>query len=184
MIVKRGFPMSDQIRLQRLSGALYWTALVLSAVLPLLVLFIAAQGVMQPDSLRTLVPGLPDQTVISRTQGGLVAAVALVSVLPMVAALRAMVQLFDRYRSGEVLSDANADTILAIGQALVLVAVFSVLVPTLQILILTWTAPDRTLSIGLDDGTFGFLIAAGLLTVIGWAMREAARIKAENEGFV
>ena len=28
------------------------------------------------------------------------------------------------------------------------------------------------------------LMAAGLLTVIGWAMREAAEVKAENEGFV
>jgi len=36
----------------------------------------------------------------------------------------------------------------------------------------------------LDQGTLGFLLAAGLLTVIGWAMREAAAVKAENEGFV
>ena len=46
------------------------------------------------------------------------------------------------------------------------------------------TAPERTLSIGLDSGTLGFLMAAGLLTVIGWAMREAAAVKAENAGFV
>jgi ABC-type transport system involved in cytochrome bd biosynthesis fused ATPase/permease subunit len=40
------------------------------------------------------------------------------------------------------------------------------------------------LSIGLDQGTLGFLMAAGLLTVIGWAMREAAAVKAENAAFV
>ncbi len=117
-------------------------------------------------------------------QAGLVAAIALVAVLPLVAALRAMVRLFALYRDGEVLSPANADTILQIGRMLVLVALFTVLVPTLQTLILSWNAPQKTLSIGLDGGRLGFLMAAGLLTVIGWAMREAAAVKAENEGFV
>lgn len=176
--------MKDQSRLLRLSETLYWTALVLSTVLPLIVLFYAARGVMDPGGLLSLAPTLPPDTPVGRTQAGLVAAVALVAVLPMVAALRAMVRLFDSYRTGEVLSDANADTILQIGRALVLVAVFTVLVPTLQVLILSWQAAEKTLSIGLDGGTLGFLMAAGLLTVIGWAMREAARLKAENEGFV
>jgi hypothetical protein len=174
--------MPDQNRLARLSNALYWTALVLSALLPLLVLLYAAKGVTDPASL--LPPTMPPETPITRQQAGLVAAIALVSVLPMVAALRAMARLFDRYRMGEVLSDANADAILSIGRALLLVGVLTVLVPTLQTLILSWNAPQRMLSIGLDGGTLGFLMAAGLLTVIGWAMREAARVKAENEGFV
>jgi hypothetical protein len=176
--------MPEQTRLTRLSNALYWTALALSVVLPLLVLVYAAKGVTDPASLLDRAPTLAPDTIISRPQAGLIAALALISVLPMVAALRAMAQLFDRYRMGEVLSDANADTILTIGRALLLVAVFTVLVPTLQTLILSWSTPQRTLSIGIDGGTLGFLMAAGLLTVIGWAMREAARVKAENEGFV
>ncbi|MBP9047146.1 MAG: DUF2975 domain-containing protein, partial [Tabrizicola sp.] len=117
-------------------------------------------------------------------QAGLVAALALISVLPMVAALRRMVQLFGAYRDGEVLSRDNADTILRIGRNLLIVAAFTVLVPTLQTLILSWSAAQRMLSIGLDQGTLGFLMAAGLLTVIGWAMREAAAVKAENAAFV
>ena len=128
--------MPYDLRLRNLSGLLYWVALVLSVV------------------------------------------------LPMVAALRGMVRLFAAYRDGEVLSDTNARTILRIGRNLLLVAVFTVLVPTLQTLILSWHAAQKTLSIALDGGTFGFLMAAGLLTVIGYAMGEAARIKAENEGFV
>lgn len=176
--------MSDPARLARLSETLYWTALVLSTLLPFLVLYYAAAGVMDPASLLSRTPGLPAETPVSRAQAGLVAAVALISVLPMVAALRAMARLFDRYRAGEVLSAANAETTLQIGRALVLVAVFTVLVPTVQTLILSWQGPQKALSIGLDGGTLGFLMAAGLLTVIGWAMREAARVKAENEGFV
>lgn len=176
--------MNELVRLQKLSGVLYWVALVLSVVLPILVLVYAGKGVTDPASLLSRAPSVPAGTVVTATQAGLVGAVALVSVLPMVAALRAMVRLFGRYQLGDVLSAANADTILRIGRALLLVALFTVLVPTLQTLILSWNAPARTLAIGLDGGTLGFLMAAGVLTVIGWAMREAARVKAENEGFV
>jgi hypothetical protein len=47
---------------------------------------------------------VPAGTPVTTTQAGLVAAVALISVLPMVAALRGMVRLFGAYREGEVLS--------------------------------------------------------------------------------
>lgn len=176
--------MEDHARLQRLSGVLYALALALSVALPLVVLLYAGQGVTDPASLLSRVPMVPPGTPVTQGQAGLVAALAILAVLPMVAALRAMARLFDRYRDGEVLSAANADTILRIGRSLVLVALFTVLVPTLQTLILSWNAPQKTLSIGVDGGTLGFLMAAGLLTVIGWAMGEAARVKAENEGFV
>ena len=176
--------MPDQSRLQRLSETLYWTTLVLSVVLPLIVLYYAGKGVADPGSLLTQAPVLPADLIVTRAQAGLVAAVAIASVLRMLAALRAMTRLFDRYRTGEVLSHANAMTILTIGRALLAVAAFTIAVPTLHALILSWNAPQRVLSIALDSGTLGFAIAAGLLTVIGWAMAEAARIKAENEGFV
>jgi Protein of unknown function (DUF2975) len=176
--------MQDMSRLRRLSATLCWVALVLSVLMPVLVLAYSARWVGDPASLLAQAPDLVEGTTVTRLQAGLVAALALISVLPMVAALRAMARLFGRYRDGEVLSEANAATILGIGRALVLVAVFAVLLPTLQTLILSWNGPQRALSIGLDGGTLGFLMAAGLLTVIGWAMREAARLKAENEGFV
>lgn len=174
--------MKDRSRLQSLSGILYWVALVLSVALPLLVLVQAGKWVADPGSL--VGADAPPGTTVTAVQAGLVAAVALVSVLPMVAALRGMVRLFGRYRMDEVLSLENAETILRIGRAMVVVALFTVIGPTLRLLILSWNAPHRTLSIALDDGTLGFLLAAGLLTVIGWAMREAAAVKAENAGFV
>jgi hypothetical protein len=105
-------------------------------------------------------------------------------VFPMIAAFLAMGSLFNRYRRGEILSDGSADDILRIGRAMLLVAIATVLVPTLQLLALSWNGSSRVLSIGIDGGTLGFLLSAGLLTVIGWVMREAARVKAENEGFV
>ena len=176
--------MQDATALRKLSGLLYWIALALSVILPFVVLLYAGKAVTDPASLLARTPALAPDTPVTVPQAGLVAAVALISVLPMVAALRAMVRLFACYREGEVLSPANADAILQIGRMLVLVALFTVLVPTLQTLILSWTAPQKTLAIGIDGGTLGFLMAAGLLTVIGWAMREAAAVKAENESFV
>lgn len=176
--------MQDRQRLQRLSGALYWVALVLSVLLPIIVLVYAGKGVSDPASLLSRASLVPAGTPVTTSQAGLVAAVTLASVLPMVAALRGMVRLFGAYRDDEVLSAANAETILRIGRNLLIVAACSVLVPTLQTLILSWHGGQRMLSIALDQGTLGFLLAAGLLTVIGWAMREAAAVKAENEGFV
>jgi hypothetical protein len=176
--------MQDLQRLQKLSGTLYWIALVLSVVLPILVLVFAGKGVADPASLLTRLPSVPPGTPVTTAQAGLVGALGLISVLPVVAALRTMARLFDRYRSAEVLSAENAETILHIGRSMMLVALFSVLVPTLQTLILSWNAPLKTLAIRLDQATLGFLMAAGLLTVIGWAMGEAARVKAENAGFV
>lgn len=176
--------MQDVRRLQGLSGLLYWVALILSVLLPLVVLIFAARGVTDPGSLLIRAPQVPPGTPVTTLQAGLVAATGLVSVLPMVAALRGMVRLFGRYREAEVLVAENADTILQIGRALVLVAVFTVVVPTLQTLILSWNAAQKILTIGIGGGTLGFIMAAGLLTVIGWAMREAAAIKAENAEFV
>ena len=176
--------MGDLARLGRLSGVLYAAALALSVVLPLVVLVYAGQGVSDPASLLSRAPMVPAGTLVTKAQAGLVAALGLLSVLPMVAALRAMARLFGQYRLGVILNADNAATILRIGRLLILVALFTVLIPTLQTLILSWNAPQKTLSIGLDGGTLGFLMAAGLLTVVGWAMGEAARVKAENEEFV
>ena len=163
--------MQDDLRLRNLSGLLYWGALVLSVVVPLIVLVYAGKGVTDPASLLSHAPAVPAGTPVTSMQAGLVAAVALVSVLPMVAALRGMVRLFGAYRDGEVLSAANADTILRIGRNLLLVAVFTVLVPTLQTLILSWNAAQKTLSIGIDGGTLVSLarIAASSAATFWWA---------------
>lgn len=176
--------MQDQPRLQKLSGALYWVALVLSVVLPVIALVYAGKAVTDPGSLLALSPALAAGTPVTTMQAGLVAAIALIAVLPMVAALRAMVRLFGNFRDGVVLDADNAESILGIGRHLTLVALFTVLVPTLQTLILSWNAAERTVAIGLDGATLGFFLAAGLLTVIGWAMGEAVRVKSENEDFI
>ncbi|MFN4192711.1 MAG: DUF2975 domain-containing protein [Tabrizicola sp.] len=176
--------MDEIARLRKLSGILYGLALSLSVILPILVLVHAGKGVADPASLLSRAPLVPSGTPVSQLQAGLVGAVGILSVLPMVAALRGMARLFARYAEGVVLEADNAEIILRIGRALVVVALFAILVPAAQTLILGWNAADKVMALSLDGGTLGFLMAAGLLTVIGWALREAARIKTENEGFV
>jgi Protein of unknown function (DUF2975) len=176
--------MPDFPRITRLSNMLYWFATVLAYALPLIVIVTLLRGYFDPNTLIAQYPVLPVGTTVTPFQAALVAAIAVISVFPMIAAFLAMASLFNRYRRGEILSDGSADDILRVGRAMLFVAAAAVLVPTLQILVLSWNAAQKTLQIGLDGGTLGFVLSAGLLTVIGWAMREAARVKAENEGFV
>jgi hypothetical protein len=176
--------MPNLLRITKLSTWLYWTATVLAYLLPLIVIITMLRGYFDPLVLLAQFPELGTGAKVTPLQGALVAAVAVFALFPMIAAFLAMSSLFNRYRKGEILSDGSADDILRIGRAMLLVAATTVMVPTLQLLVLSWNAQKRTLQIGLDDGTLGFLLSAGLLTVIGWVMREAARVKAENEGFV
>jgi Protein of unknown function (DUF2975) len=175
-----------EARIARLSDWLFWISTALAWVLPLTVIAAILRGWFDPAALMARFPGLPSGTVTTPFQGTLVAAVAVVAVYPLVAALLAMRSLFARYRTGEILTDACAGDILRVGRALFLVAAVTVVVPMLQLLILSWNAGpgEWVLSIGLDQGTLGFLVSGGLLVVIGWVMREAARASEENRGFV
>ena len=178
--------MTDTARIARLSQWLYWAALVLTYVLPLAILIAILRGWFDPAALPARFPVLAKDTVVTPFQGTLAALIAAFAVLPLIAAFMAMTSLFDRYRKGEILSDDCADDILRIGRAMILVAAATVLVPTLQVLVLSWNSPSgqRVLQVGVDGGTLGFLLSAGLMFVIGWAMREAAAVKAENAEFV
>jgi hypothetical protein len=177
--------MTDLIRIQRVSKTLYWLTTVLAWALPLGVIAAIVKGAFDPAALIARYPALPDDVVVSPLQGTVVAAIGVIAVFPLIAALLAMARLFQRYHRGEILTDACASDILRIGRALCLLALATVLVPTAQLLTLTWAMPgQRTLSIGVDQATLGFILAGGLLFVIGWVMREAARAAEENRGFV
>lgn len=177
--------MSRLNRIARLSSWLWWTCAVLAVVLPAVVLLAILRGWADAADLLARFPALPPSTPLTATQVALAALLGAVSVVPLVAACLAMRRLFGRYRSGEILTDACARDIHRIGLALLAVALATILIPTLQLLALSWRAPTgRILAIGLDGGTLGFLLAGGLLTVIGWVMGEASRLREENEGFV
>ena len=74
---------------------------------------------------------------------------------------------------------------LAIGGFLALAIVPFVLIPV-QSVLLSWANPagQRSLTVSLSTAMLGFALAAGLLIVIGWAMRDASDVAAENRAFV
>lgn len=173
-------------RITRLSGWLYWASTGLACGLPAVVLAAILRDWFDPAGMLVRFAQVPPSTPVSAFQGALVAGLAVLSVYPMVAAFLAMRRLFGRYRAGEILTDACAADILRIGQALFAVAAMTVILPTLQILVLSWNAPPggRILSIGIEGSTLGFLLSGAMLITIGWVMREAARIAEDNEGII
>jgi Protein of unknown function (DUF2975) len=173
-------------RIAWLSGWLYRASTLLACGLPLVVLGAILGGWFDAAGLASRFPALPATLSVSQMQATAVALIAVVAVFPMVAACLAMRRLFGRYRSGEILTDHCAAEILRVGQALFAVAAMTVLVPTAQLLVLSWNAAPggRILSIGIDGSTVGFLLSGAMLIVIGWVMREAAQAAEDNRGFV
>lgn len=173
-------------RILRLSNALYWASSGLLIALPMLVIAALLWGWAAPSGIPQRFPGLPPETVITAAKAMVATAIGALSLCPMLTTLLQMRGLFDRYRHGEILTDACAHHILRIGQSVFALAIFTIVAPTLQILILTADNPGggKILSIGINDAMLGLSLAGALLVVIGWVMREAARAAAENAEFV
>lgn len=87
---------------------------------------------------------------------------------------------------GEAFQPDTAGYALRLGRVLLGLALLNVVGRTVIILALTWNNPpgQRSLAIGLEGADVMLLLAASVLTLFGWIQAEAARIAAENEGFV
>ncbi len=94
--------------------------------------------------------------------------------------------LFDCYARGEVFSPAPAAYIRNVGLAMLVNVVLSVFVHALGSVLLTYDNPagSRQLSVSMSSDTYMLLLLGALLVIIGWVMREAARISDENSRFV
>jgi len=173
-------------RISRLSTVLFLTSSALIGLFPVVFIYGLYLGWTDPAWLSGMFAGVPVDQGYTPLKSMLVVLAGALALPPMLMAFWHMRSLFDRYRAAEILTDACARHILRVGQALVAVAIVGVLVPTLQILILTAGNAEgtRQLSIGIDGSTVGFLLAGGLLVVIGWVMREAAVIAEDAKGFV
>lgn len=176
----------DSARIARLSGLLQTAVAAMLVLLPLAVAWSVATGLSDPEALRAQFPDLPAATAVPPGKAGAVAALGALALIPAMAALVHMRGLFALYRRGEILTQASAERIRGIGCAFVVLALAGTVLHTAQVLLLTIDNPagQRALTIRLDSNSVGFLLAGGLLVVIGWAMREAARAAEENAGFV
>lgn len=173
-------------QIRRLSRWLQLGTTLAMLILPLIVTLGLAMALADPYSLSQHFPGLPDGTILTRATATVALLIGASMLIPALFALSQMRRLFSLYLAGEVLSPACAAHIRRIGLSFVTLAGMGVLLPTLQILVLTATNPagQRAFSIAISSDSIGFLLAGGLLTVIGHSMVEAARAAEENAGFV
>lgn len=113
-------------------------------------------------------------------------ATAAMSVALVLLALWNMRALLSLYAMGDVLGSEAALRIRRIGHCLLALAIWGVLAHTLDVAALTWNNPagERSLSVAFSNTDLFLFLAAGLMTVIGWAMTEAADVASENRGFV
>lgn len=94
--------------------------------------------------------------------------------------------LFVAYRHGRIFSDEAPDHLLKVGLAMAGNALAAMILHPLGSLILTYDnlVGSRHLSVSMSSNTYTLILTGGLLIVIGWVMREAARISDENRQFV
>ncbi|MEL6450247.1 MAG: hypothetical protein AAFQ19_03230 [Pseudomonadota bacterium] len=87
---------------------------------------------------------------------------------------------------GHVFARPTARQIQRIGTGLLTLALAQIVGNTAIIAALTWNNPpgQRVLSITFGSAEVFLILAAGLLSLFGWIQAEAARLSAENEGFV
>ena len=94
--------------------------------------------------------------------------------------------LFASYERGEVFTGTAASHIRLVGLAMLINAILSVGFRTLGSILLTHdnTAGSRAVSVSFSGDTFLLVLMGGLLIVIGWVTREAARLSEENRQFI
>ncbi len=168
-------------RLNNLASLLHGATLACQIALPLILLGIVVALAM--GTLPYPAPGPTAPTGVFLWAG---VAIGLVPALALMWALDTLRRLFARYKAGDVLTEPSARLSRQTGKALLLLAVLKIAVQPLQSALLTWQSPpgSRAIAISVGQAEIGFLLAAGLLTVIGWAMTEAARAADENRSFV
>lgn len=97
-----------------------------------------------------------------------------------------LLRLLNLYRRGFVLDAENARHILRLGQALIALAAFQTVAHTLDVMAITWSNPPgmRHLQIDLSSNMVALLLAGGLMTLIGWAMQQAAAIADDHAAII
>jgi len=178
--------MNNAHRISKLATKLHWiTAFVLFA-LPLTIFW---QIMRVSLDVKTYAASFPDAVIaanVSTVQVWLCVALDMFVIGVVVYTLEQTRRLFAQFSRRYIFDFTTSDIITRIGVGLLVIVCGATVVYTLQVLVLTWTNPvgQRALSIMFDNSDVGFLLSAGLLLIIGWAMRDAAVLAAENSEFV
>jgi len=178
--------MSVKISPAALIRILYVTTVICMVAVPIIVIGILVATPITPDTVQAMVRAAtvsPDATPLH-----LWAAIGFsgLGVLVLLWTLNEMRKLFAGYQRGEVLTTSSAHRIERIGWGLLGLAILPFVLLPIQTILLTLANPagERVLSVGISSDMVGFALAAGLMIIIGWAMRQAADVADENRAFV
>ncbi|MGR3515275.1 MAG: hypothetical protein ACU0GG_21130 [Paracoccaceae bacterium] len=168
-------------KMARLAGVLYVVTVLALVLIPL---FVAVFLILMMAGVSMTI--LPNDVPSSGLFLWLGVAIGFVPLIALLWVLNALRHLFAQYRDGAVLTEASAQSVLQAGKGLIWVAVLNIAVQPVTSALLSWEAPSgqREVAVGFGMAEIGFLFAAGLLTLIGWALSDAARQAEENKGFV
>lgn len=175
-------------RISRLSSLLMWLSRAALVLLPPIWIWLGYERFVAPATIPQALDMMPLDLGASPSSGAAMLA-AFLSVLPELGTYFALWQaqaLFRLYRDGETLSPAPARRIGGIGTGLLLATGLAVAVRPAAALALSLSNPpgQRLVAMSFGSGDVALLLAAGLMVVIGWVMREAAAVAEENRRFV
>lgn len=178
--------MSHIQRVTTLASILQGFTIAAMIGLPLAIISGLLTTPLSPEVVAQSLPGISAAPDATMPQLVTVVALNLLSPLILLLALNQMRQLFGHYAKGEVLSHRCARRIQRIGQGLLALAILPLAVQPIQSVLLTLANPpgQRSVSVGINSEMLFFALAGGLIIVIGWAMREASDVAAENRTFV
>jgi len=170
----------------RLTAALEAVTVLALIGLPVFALWRVASLWPVSANLQVLFAGHPAHGAPPTMAVAVALFVALIGLGLIMAALYDLRGLLRLYRRGAALSHAAARRIGRIGAWLLMLAVHGLLAYPILSVLLTMGAPvgERQLVVSVSQAQIGFLLAGGIMTLIGWAMRDAAALAEENRGFV
>lgn len=178
--------------MSKLSHVSRWAAILRGfTIAAMIVLPVAITGELLntplvPEALSGSLNGITASPDATRGQMFTAVALTLISPFILLLTLNEMRKLFSEYIKGHVLTEASARLIQRIGQGFLALAIVPFVLRPVQAILMTLANPpgERSLAIGLDSDMIFFALSGGLIVVIGWAMREASDIVAENKSFV
>lgn len=171
---------------QRLPIVLYYATWITIFAAPTVLVALIATGAFSPEAIKA---AFPDVRISDAQTADEIICAGVVGLLPWMFALWVLFEvqaLLALYRNGNALTQDAAHRIFRIGIGLAFVALTSVAARTVQILILTAANDDgsRMLAISFSFTHVALLLAAGLMTLIGRSMIDAARAVDDMRGIV
>lgn len=178
--------MTSALSAPSLVRILHVATVICMVATPIMVVAFLTFTPINPTTVQAMMDSLTVSTAATPLQ--LWAAVALngLTVAVMFWTFNEMRKLFVSFQKGQALTVESAHLIERIGRGLLGLAVLPFILFPIKSVILSMANPvgERTLSVSLSSTSVGFALTAGLLIVIGWAMREAAAAVDENRTFV